>query len=154
MDEEEQKAFEEQQNRDYQDEQERKQFQDFKVGTRKTPLSNNILNLLNSLLQPQTTGFKQVNMDMAFTYLDRWDIDRVMNYSFLVTFFEINELPKSEYMQRGELATFLNAKRSQDGKSMELFTTTITKQDQSYADKTEKKTGFFSKMGLGKKEKQ
>ena len=134
----------------FRDEEERKQAHDFKVGTRRTPLSNNILNLLGGLIQPQTKGFKQINLDMSFTYLDVWDIIYVKNSSFLITFCSIYGFKKSEYIERGNLATHLNARRSYKGKSMDLFTTTVTKQDQSYEDKTPKKTGFLQGLGVSK----
>ena len=140
---EEEEEFMNEQKRAFQDDIERKQQQDFKVGTRRTPLSNNILSLLGSLLQPQTIGFSQVNLDMAFSNLDHWDIQKVINSSFLITFCKLHGFKKSEYIERSNLATLLNAKRSQGAKSMELFTTTITKQSQDYVDKTPKKTGFF-----------
>lgn len=143
----------EEQIKAFHDDEERKQMNDFKVGTRRTPLSNNILNLLGGLLQPQTEGFSQINLDMSFSYLDGFDIQRVLNSSFLITFCKLYRFKRSEYMERASLATLLNARRSYQGKSMELFTTTITKQDQVYADKTPKKTGFFDSLGLGKKEK-
>ncbi len=146
-DKEEEETIEEQKKAFY-DEEERKQAHDFKVGTRRTPLSNNILNLLGGLIQPQTKGFKQINLDMSFTYLDVWDIIYVKNSSFLITFCSIYGFKKSEYIERGNLATHLNARRSYKGKSMDLFTTTVTKQDQSYEDKTPKKTGFLQGMGV------
>ncbi len=141
------------QKRAFHDEEERKQANDFKVGTRRTPLSNNILNLLGGLIQPQTEGFKQINLDMSFTYLDVWDIIYVKNSSFLITFCSIYGFKKSEYIERGNLATHLNARRSYKGKSMDLFTTTITKQDQSYVDKTEKKAGLLGGLGVSKDKK-
>ena len=148
-DKEEEETIEEQKKAFY-DEEERKQAHDFKVGTRRTPLSNNILNLLGGLIQPQTKGFKQINLDMSFTYLDVWDIIYVKNSSFLITFCSIYGFKKSEYIERGNLATHLNARRSYKGKSMDLFTTTVTKQDQSYEDKTPKKTGFLQGLGVSK----
>lgn len=136
--------------RAFYDDEERKQMHDYKVGTRKTPLSNNILSLLGGLLQPQTEGFNQVNLDMSFSNLDFFDIQKVQNSSFLITFCKLHGFKKSEYIERSNLATLLNAKRSQGAKSMELFTTTITKQSQDYVDKTPKKTGFFGGIGMGK----
>lgn len=145
------KQVKEDQAKAFYDQEERKQFSDFKAGSRRTPLSNNVLNLLGGLLQPQTTGFEQINMDMSFSYLDGYDVLKVINSSFLITFCKLYGFKRSEYLERGSLATLLNAKKSYQGKSMELFTTTITKQDQAYEDKTEKKTGFFSGLSLGKK---
>lgn len=148
---EEDKKFQDEQVRDYYDDQERKQFHDYKVGMRRSPLSNNILNLLSRLLQPQTTGFSQINMDMAFTYLDSFGVYFVKNSSFLITFCKLYGFKKSEYIERSSLATHLVANRSLHGKSMELFTTTVTKQSQEYSDKTQKKVGFFAGLGIGDK---
>lgn len=152
MDDKERAQVEKDQVKAFYDDETRKQKQDYKVGTRKTPLSNDVLTLLGGLLQPQTEGFSQVNLDMSFSYLDSFDVTRVMNSSFLITFCKLYGFKRSEYLERGVLATLLNAKRSYQGKSMELFTTTVTKQQQEYQDKTEKKTGFFQSLGFQKKE--
>ena len=134
----------------YRDSQERQQYKDFKLGTRRTPLSNNILMLLGDLLQPQTTGFDHINMDMSFTVLDSWSLPFVKNASFLVTYFQLWGFKKALYLERNELATTLVANRSLNGKSMDLFTNTVTKtQFEDTSDKN-KKTGF-SKM-FSKKE--
>lgn len=154
VDEKEEEELRDEQVRSFKDEEERKQAYDFRVGLRRTPLSNNILNLLGGLLQPQTTGFPQINLDMSFTYLDGFDIMRVTNSSFLITFCKLHGFKKSEYLERSTLATLLISKRSFQGKSMDLFTTTITKQSQAYEDKTPKKTGFLASLGLAKTEKK
>jgi len=133
----------EEQSRDYRDNEERKQHQDFKVGNRRTPLSNNILMMLGNLLQPQTKGFEHINLDMSFTYLDKFGIESAKNSSFLITYFSVNGFRKAQYLERSNLSTHLIANRSLDGKSMELFTHTVTKQQQEYSDKTEKKAGFL-----------
>lgn len=151
---EEEKEVKEAQIKDYYDEQERRQFHDFKIGTRRTPLSNNILNLLGGLLQPQTEGFSQVNLDMSFSNLDSFDIYAVRNSSFLITYCKLYGFKRSEYLERSSLATLLNSKRSQNAKSMELFTTTVTKQQQEFQDKTSKKTGFFGSIGTTQKEQK
>jgi len=142
-----------QQMTSFYDDEERKQYNDYRVGNRKTPLSTNILAMLPGLLSPQTQGFEQVNLDMSFTFLDSFDIYRVNNSSFLITFCKLYGFKKSEYLERSTLATHLNAKRSYQGKSMELFTTTITKTNQAYEDKTIKKTGFLQGLGIGKADK-
>ena len=136
----------------YVDEQERKQAQDFRLGNRRTPLSNNILMLLGDLLQPQTEGFDHINLDMSFTYQDQFGIMVVKNSSFLITYFSIYGFKKALYLERSNLATHLVAYRSLNGKSMELFTTTVTTQKQEFTDKTEKKSGFSKLLGKKKKE--
>ncbi len=134
----------------YRDEEERKQFQDFKVGNRRTPLSNNVLLLLGDLLQPQTEGFDHINMDMSFTNLDFFDLQKVENSSFLITWCSIWGLKRPMYLERNTLATLLVSKRSFRAKSMDLFTNTVTHQHQEFVDKTEKKTGFERVFGGGK----
>ena len=115
----------------------------FDVGTKKPPISSsNALWLLQNLLQPQTTGFDQVNLDLSFTNLTNWDIQRVVNLSFIINFCRLYNLPKSLYISNGEYATFLNAKRSVDGWSGQLLTTTVTKAQQEYTDMSHKKTGW------------
>lgn len=126
----------------YIDDQERRQYQDFQVGNRRTPLSNNVLMLLGDLLQPQTTGFNHVNLDMAFTFQDRFSLDQTKNNSFNINFHKLYGFKRAEFLERGNLATHLVASRSLEGKSMDMFTHTVTTQKQEYRDKTEKKTGF------------
>jgi hypothetical protein len=134
------------------DELERKQREDFKAGNRRTPLTNNILMLLGDLLQPQTTGFNHINMDMSFSFLDANDLYFVENSSFLVTWFNLWGLKKCNFVERNKLATRLIAKRSFQGKSMELFTSTVNVQKQEFKDNTEKKTGFDRLINFGKKQ--
>jgi len=139
------------QARDYRDDEERKQNKDFKLGNRRTPLSNNVLMLLGGLLEPQTKGLDHINMDMSFTFLDYNGVIITKNSSFLVTYFNIWGFKKALYLERSNLATHLIANRSLNAKSMDLFTTTVSTQKQEFQDKTEKKTGFFS-FGTKKKE--
>lgn len=143
---------EEEQNRFIRDEQERKQYQDFKLGNRRTPLSNNVLMLLGDLLQPQTVGFQHINLDMSFTYQDFFGITLTKNSSFLITYFTLWGFKKALYLERSVLATHLVANRSLNGKSMELFTNTVTTQKQEFLDKTEKKGGFSRLFGSKKSE--
>jgi hypothetical protein len=143
----------EQQQTAFNDDQDRRQFHDFKVGNRKTPLSNNVLLLLGGLLQPQTEGFEHINMDMSFTNLSIFDLYKVENSSFLITWCSIWGLKKPMYMERNQLATLLVSKRSFNAKSMELFTNTVTHQHQEFLDKTAKKTGFERFLG-GKKTRE
>lgn len=124
------------------DDEERKQYQDFKVGNRKMPLSNNVLMLLGGLLQPQTEGLNHINLDMAFTNLDPFSLYNIENSSFLIVYFSLWGFHKADIMERNKLATALISRRSLNGKSMDLFTTVTTKQSQEFLDKTEKKTGF------------
>ncbi len=132
---------------DYSDEQDRKQYHDFKAGNRKMPLSNNVLMLLGGLLQPQTKGFEQVNLDMSFSNLDSWSLFDVQNSSFLVSYFSLWGLGRALYLERGKLATNLIARRSLNAKSMDLFTNVTTTQKQEFLDKTEKKTGWSKIFG-------
>ena len=136
----------------YRDTQERQQYKDFKLGTRRTPLSNNVLMLLGDLLQPQTEGFDHINLDMSFTYLDRWTLPFVKNASFLITYFQLWGFKKALYMERNELATTLVANRSLNGKSMDLFTNTVTKQQFEDTTDKSKKTGFAKIFGKKKGE--
>ena len=121
----------------------KKDLPSLNIGTKKPPISSsNALWLLQNLLQPQTTGYEQVNLDLSFTNLQGFDVERIMNLSLLINFFRINDLPKSHYIANGEYATFLNAKRSVGGWSGGLLTTTITQTKQEYTDNSAKKSGF------------
>ena len=136
----------------FNDEQDRRARQDFAIGNRRTPLSNNILYLLGDLLQTQTTGFDHVNLDMGFTQFNKLDLYEVENDSFLINYFHIFGLKKNEIIQRNKLVTFCIARRSLNAKSMELFNSTTTQQKQEFHDKTEKKTGFNKLFGGKTKE--
>ena len=85
---------------------------------------------------------KKYKLDLSFTNLQGFDVERIMNLSLLINFFRINDLPKSHYIANGEYATFLNAKRSVGGWSGGLLTTTITQTKQEYTDNSAKKSGF------------
>ena len=113
-----------------------------KTSNRKYPQTQNILLMLGNLLQPQTEGFPQINLDMSFTNVKGWDVQQVLDMNFVITACYVHNWKKSEYLSRSNLACFLNIKRSEGAKSMELFTTTVTKQSQEFSDKTEKKTGI------------
>ena len=144
----------EEQVRNYTDEQERRQFNDFKLGNRRSPISNNVLMLLGDLLQPQTTGFDQINLDMSFSYQDHFGVQLVKNSSFLITFFSIWAFKKALYLERSNLATHLVVCRSLDGKSMELFTNTVATSKSEFKDTTEKKKGFANLFSRKKEDKQ
>lgn len=128
--------------RAWRDDLDRKQSHDFKLGNRRTPLSNNVLMLLGDILQPQTEGFDHINLDMSFGFQDYWGVQSVKNSSFLITYFTIWGFKKALYIERNNLATHLVVSRSLQGKSMELFTNTVTTAKQEYIDKTEKRAGF------------
>jgi len=124
----------------------------FAVKTRARGRQEKLIEYLGELLVPQTEGFDHVNLDMTFTYLGNFDLSHVDNLSMAITMSHIYKLKQSEFLLRGMLASFLNSRRSRNAKSMDMFTTMITEQKQSFEDKTEKKEGF-SFMGFGKKKK-
>jgi len=109
------------------------------------------MNLLAQMLQPQTEGFGFINLDIAFTDLDLWDLQRVEILGRCITICDFWGLKQSSYIKRSELATLLNSRRSRKGKSMDLFTTTITKaeQTQTYSDETKKKGLSLWNFGKG-----
>ena len=143
---------EEEQIRNYNDDQERKQREDYRLGSRKMPLSNNVLMLLGGLLQPQTEGLDHINLDMSFTNLDAFDLAFIENSSFIMGYCSIHALNKPLYTERNKLSTRLISKRSFNAKSMELFTNTVAEQKNVFQDKTEKK-GAFARLLGGKKNK-
>jgi len=148
--EQEQYAEQEQVNAFY-DQLDRQSKQDFLAGNRRTPLGNNVLLMLGRLIQPQTTGYPQINIDMAFSNLGDFDMLGTRTSSDIINFCRLYGLKKSEYLERGRLATLLNSSKSHKGKTMDMFTHTVTKQVQEYADKTQKKVGFLERLGIKKK---
>lgn len=97
---------------------------------------------LGDMITPQTDGFDHINLDMSFSYLGMWDIMYVENLSVAITMSSIYDLKQSEYLLRGMLATRLNVAKSRDAKTMQLFTHWVTKSEQEFKDKTDKKQGF------------
>lgn len=138
----------EEQERDYYDEQERRQEGDFKAGRRNFPKSNNVLLMMGRLLDPVIKDFKHISMDMSFTQLDSFSLKDVKNSSFLINYFALKGFRRCYIIQSNDLATDLIARRSLGAKSMDLFTNVTATQKQEFVDHTEKKTGFakiFSK---------
>ena len=106
---------------------------------------------LGEMLEPQTEGFPHINLDMAFTNLSFWDLNHVDNVSMSILVANMYKLKQSEYLLRGDLATFLNSRRSKNAKSMDIFTTVVTKQEQEFKDKTKETQGFsFFKFNKNK----
>jgi hypothetical protein len=116
----------------------------YSVGLRERERKEKLIEYLGEMLIPATAGFPHVNLDMAFTNLGMWDLPVVENLCQLIVYCHINKLKMSEYMARGQLATFLNSRRSKGGKSMDMFTTITTKttQVQTYEDTSKPKKGF------------
>jgi len=121
----------------------------FLVRNKERVRKERLVEYIGEMLVPQTEGFDHVNLDMSFSYLSSFDLYFVDNISMSITMAHIYELKQSEYLLRGMLASFLNSRRSRNAKSMDMFTTMVTKQEQSFVDKTEKKQGF-SWFGFGK----
>ena len=133
------------------DDEDRKKQNDYKAGTKRNPLGTNVLLMLGRLITPQTTGYPQVNLDMSFANLGDFDMIQVRDSSFIINFCRIHGLKKSEYMERGKLATILNSSKSHRAKTMSLFTHTVATQRQEYRDDTDEKTGFMSRLFMKKK---
>jgi len=123
----------------------------YKVGVRQRERQEKMVEYLGEMLIPVTDGFPHINLDMTFTYLSNWDLVTVDNFSTLITYCHVNKLKKAEYMLRGQLATFLNSRRSRSAKSMDMFTTITTKQEQKFEDTTEPQKGFNMFSGFKKK---
>lgn len=120
------------------------------VRTREREQKERMVEYLGELLIPVTDGFDHVNLDMTFSFLGNFELMRVENISTSINLCHIYKLKQSEYLLRGELATLLNSRRSRNAKSMDMFTTITTKQEQEFVDKTNQKPGF-SWFGFGKK---
>jgi hypothetical protein len=108
--------------------------------------------MLGNILQPQTSGFDHINMDMSVSVLDGYRQHEVQNCNDIINYAIMNGFNRVAYMERGRLATLLVSSRSLNGKSMDLFTKTVSEQKQEFTDKTEKKGGFPNFFNRGKKE--
>ena len=115
------------------------------VGTGEKPISTyNNVELVYKLISPQTTGFDQINLDMAFTNLDQWAKIKCTNLNKIIGLSRLLNLKKCVYTSWNELAGELILDRSVDGWSGKLLTTTITENKTKIDNNPEKpKTGFF-----------
>jgi len=126
----------------------------YDVRTKSRERKEKILEYLGEMLIPVTEGFKHINLDLSFTYLGNLDLFYVQDKSMGITMCTLYGLKQSEYLLRGDLATFLNARRSRNAKSMDMFTTVVTKSDQVFRDETDKKKEFsWFRFGKKKEEK-
>lgn len=123
------------------------------VRTRQREHKEEVMEYVGELLIPVTEGFEQINLDMSFSYLSNWDLAKVDYLNDDINLCFIYGFDQAEFLLRGKLASMLISARSRGGKSMDLFTTIVTKQEQEFKDKTEKKHGF-SLFGLGMKKKE
>lgn len=116
----------------------------YNVGLRERQRKEKMVEYLGQMLEPVTSGFPHINLDMAFTNLSVWDLPVVENLCQLIVYCHINNLRKSEYMARGQLSAFLNSRRSKGAKSMDMFTNITTKniQQQTFEDNSAPKKGF------------
>lgn len=119
--------------------------------TRERIRQERLIDYLGDMLVPQTEGYDHVNLDMSFTYLGNSDLVIVDNLCLLITYCYVNKFKQTEYMLRGQLAAFLNSRRSRNAKSMDMFTTVTTKQDQVFEDKTIESQKRFGWDMIGKK---
>ena len=122
----------------------------FAIGNRERARKEQMVEYLGQMLEPETEGFEHVNMDMAFTNLNFFDLFKVDNLSEGINLCHIYNLKQSEFLFRGDLATILISRRSKDARSFALFTDVTTKQQQTFKDETEEKKGF-SFFNFGKK---
>ena len=103
--------------------------------------------LLTELLTPVVQGFPFINLDMAFSNLDNWDMWRIENATAVVAYCYIHNFKQSQYLKMAEIETILISRRSKAGKSMNILTETVTHNKQEYTDSTPKK---FDVFGFGK----
>lgn len=118
--------------------------------TKERQKQERMVEYLGDLIKPVTGGYDHVNLDMAFTNLSLFDLPIVENLSLLITWCHMNNLKRSEYMARGQLAVLLVSRRSYNAKSMDMFTTMVTKQSQEFEDTTKESRGFGGLFGFAK----
>lgn len=123
------------------------------VSVRERKRKEQLVEYLGEMLIPVTQGFEQVNLDMTFTNLGAWELIKVNTLSMDINLAFIYKFQMYEYLIRGELATLENSHKSKNGKSMDMFTTITTKQEQKFQDETQVKKGF-SFFNFGKKPQQ
>ena len=106
---------------------------------------------LPEMIKPVTLGFDHINLDVSFTYLDRFDLFQSEDYAACIDICNMWELKSSMYLLRGKLAFLLNSRKSRNAKAMNMFTEITTKTKSEYQDKTESKKGMFGFFNFGKK---
>ena len=116
----------------------------YNVGVKARQRKEKMVEYLGQMLEPVTSGFPHINLDMAFTNLSVWDLPVVENMCEIIVYCHVRNLRKSEYMMRGKLSAFLNSRRSKGAKSMDMFTNITTKniQQQTFEDNSAPKKGF------------
>lgn len=120
------------------------------VGTRELKRKERLSEFLTEMLKPSTQGFEHVNLDMSFSNLDRWDLYEVRNQSHIITLCKVFGWKRSEFLQRGDMATILNTSRSKNAKSMDMMTTIQTKSEQEFQDKSDQQGFSFWPFGKNK----
>lgn len=144
--------FEEEQVRNYFDEIERREREDFFRGGRRTPLSNNILHLLARLIPPETDVFPHINRDMATSNCDMWDKIRIINDSELINFCDMYAIKRSKVIAYNRMISILTVNKSLNGWWGDLFTTTVTKKSEEFTEKRPEKRGWVNFFGRKKDE--
>ena len=124
----------------------------FLASTRQREHKERMVEYLGELLIPVTEGFDHINLDMTFTYLGNFELQRVEDLSNTINLCHIYNLKVSKYLARGQLASLLNSRRSRNAKSMDMFTTMTSKSEQKFEDATETKKHGFSLFKFGKRE--
>ena len=123
----------------------------FDIKNRQLEKQRHVLNMLAQLLNPVTEGYDHVNLDMSFSFLGDQELYRAEALSMKINIAHIWELKLTEFLLRGELATVVISRRSRGGKSMNLATEVMIKQEQTYKDETQEKKGFNFGFFGGKK---
>jgi hypothetical protein len=112
-----------------------------KLSQREVQEKRNAMSQVGSLIQPYTEGFDQINMDLCFSYLSVWDLERLENLNMAINITKMWDLPISKYLLLGEFSIIVNSRKSKDAKTMGLFTEIVTKSQAEYTEKTDAK-GF------------
>lgn len=124
----------------------------FDIKIRQRMHSEQMVDYVGELLVPVTDGFEQINLDMSFANLGFHDLFDIRMQSTTIDLCRIYGLKTSKYLAWGKMATVLVSSRSISGKSMDMFTTITTKQEQQFTDNTRpEKQGWFM---FGKKKQQ
>ena len=112
-----------------------------------------LLTMMGDLLVPVTEGFKHINLDVAFTFLDKYDLQNVRMLNNKIVLAYIAGLRQSQFILESQFSIIVNSSKSRNAKSMNLFTNVTTKVEQQFEDRTPEKKGF-SWFGFNKKKKE
>jgi len=112
----------------------------------------NSVNLVLSVLTPQTQGLPHINLDMCTAKLNTYEIEYAKALSRVIAYSRLHNFEKSLYSAINNLVTLESISKSKEGAGLSLVNTTITKVEEIFKqtmEKTKPFSLFWGKKKLG-----